>query len=68
MLDETEKWQCPRCNTLVNCSKKIDIWKLPPILVITLKRFAYNTTGDKISSEIVCPIKEFNLRRHVSSP
>ncbi|CAM9931480.1 unnamed protein product, partial [Choristocarpus tenellus] len=32
---------CSRCKELRNASLKMDIWRLPPILVIHLKRFQY---------------------------
>ncbi|XP_060647258.1 ubiquitin carboxyl-terminal hydrolase 8 isoform X1 [Drosophila nasuta] len=32
-------WNCPKCNTKRDAIKKLDISKLPPILVVHLKRF-----------------------------
>ena len=32
------KWKCPKCNALREVEKAIEIWKLPPILIIILKR------------------------------
>ncbi|UYV60650.1 USP32 [Cordylochernes scorpioides] len=34
-----EKYMCSRCNTSHPASKKLLIWRLPPILIIHLKRF-----------------------------
>jgi len=39
ILDGQDKWRCPRCKKNVRAAKKIDIWKLPSILMINLKRF-----------------------------
>lgn len=33
-----EKWFCERCKVKVEARKKIDLWKLPPVLVLHLKR------------------------------
>mmetsp|Transcript_10540 Transcript_10540/g.19394 ORF Transcript_10540/g.19394 Transcript_10540/m.19394 type:complete len:510 (+) Transcript_10540:92-1621(+) len=42
-LSGQEQWRCNRCKKRVNAKKKIDIWKLPPVLVIHLKRFEFDT-------------------------
>ena len=35
------KWYCPKCKDHVEATKKFDIWMLPPILIIHLKRFQF---------------------------
>lgn len=32
-------WRCPECGLSARCTKKIDLWKLPPLLVIQLKKY-----------------------------
>ncbi|CAE8712455.1 unnamed protein product, partial [Polarella glacialis] len=32
-----EQWFCERCDAKVDATKKIDLWKLPPILILQLK-------------------------------
>ena len=39
VLDEENKWFCPRCRQFVCAQKKLDIWKVPEVLIIQLKRF-----------------------------
>jgi len=59
LLSGNEQWHCPRCKRRVNASKKIDIWKLPPVLVVHLKRFAFDArTGrfQKIQADIRTPL------------
>lgn len=34
-------WECPRCRRRVQALKKLDLWKLPPLLVLHLKRFEW---------------------------
>lgn len=33
---------CPQCKELKGATKKFDLWKLPQVLVIHLKRFSYD--------------------------
>lgn len=39
MLDEDNKYYCGRCKEHVIASKQLEIFRLPPVLVISLKRF-----------------------------
>lgn len=55
-------WFCEKCNTKVNCLKKIDLWKLPTILLIHLKRFKYTQDGFiKNLIDINFPVDSLNL-------
>jgi ubiquitin carboxyl-terminal hydrolase 8 len=63
LADETltggDQWRCPRCKCHVDAVKKIDIWKLPPVLVVHLKRFEFNmVTGRfrKIQADLSAPL------------
>ena len=38
-LDENNKWFCPHCREFVTADKKMDIWSVPEVLIIQLKRF-----------------------------
>jgi ubiquitin C-terminal hydrolase len=60
VLSETDQWYCSSCKTHVQASKKIELWKMPLVLVIHLKRFQY-TRGfrNKIESVIEFPIDDF---------
>ena len=63
LLEGDEKWYCPKCETHVEATKKIDLWMLPPILIIHLKRFKFSSTGQrsKIDKSIRYSIKDWNL-------
>jgi ubiquitin C-terminal hydrolase len=39
ILDEENKWKCDGCNEMVRGHKKTELWRLPPFLMIHLKRF-----------------------------
>ena len=60
------KWKCPKCKQYRNAIKKIDIWKLPPLLIIHLKRFKYHGVWrDKITTMVDYPIENLNLDSYV---
>ena len=42
ILGPDDKWYCPTCKEHIQAEKKMSVWRLPPILIIHLKRFKYN--------------------------
>jgi len=42
------EWTCDKCNHRNNVEKDVRFWTLPPVLVISLKRFSYNPTTNAI--------------------
>ena len=43
IIGQDDAWYCPQCKDSVEAAyKKFDVWKLPDILVIHLKRFSYS--------------------------
>mmetsp|Transcript_48288 Transcript_48288/g.136447 ORF Transcript_48288/g.136447 Transcript_48288/m.136447 type:complete len:345 (-) Transcript_48288:19-1053(-) len=44
-LDGSNQWHCERCDCLVDATKRLRISRLPPVIVVTLKRFAYTREG-----------------------
>lgn len=60
------KWKCPQCKKYQEASKRIEIWRLPPVLIIHLKRFKYQGVWrDKITTQVDYPIENLNLDRYV---
>lgn len=53
ILDGDDKWSCPHCKKKVRTSKKITITRLPPNLIIHIKRFKPNLS--KITHHIFFP-------------
>lgn len=41
ILDKGDAWNCPNCKKPRKASKRLTIARLPPILLIHLKRFAF---------------------------
>ena len=44
-LDEDNLWRCPRCADFKPAAKQFSLWKLPPHLVVHLKRFGGSGSG-----------------------
>ena len=65
-LSHNDLWYCPRCKKNQPASKKIDLWKLPEILVIHLKRFSQvRRWGNKIDTLIDFPIRGLDMTHRV---
>ncbi|XP_017575927.1 ubiquitin carboxyl-terminal hydrolase 11 [Pygocentrus nattereri] len=57
-LEEENPWYCPTCKKHQLATKKLDLWSLPEVLIIHLKRFSYT----KYSREKLDTIVDFPLR------
>jgi hypothetical protein len=65
-LGEDDLWYCPQCKKHQQATKKFEIWKVPDILVVHLKRFSNSRMlRDKIDSFIDFPIEGLNLENRV---
>ena len=42
LLTNENQWYCPKCEEHVDAKKKFDLWTLPPILIVHLKRFKHH--------------------------
>ncbi|KAM3127153.1 hypothetical protein pb186bvf_020747 [Paramecium bursaria] len=61
-LSQDNQWFCEKCDKKVDSKKKIDLWKLPTILLIHLKRFKYTDKGYvKSDQPVQFPIDTLNL-------
>ena len=70
MLTGDEQWRCSKCKDFRDAKKKFDIWKVPPVLIVHLKRFKYLPTGErrKVRTFVDFPGGNWSLRNHVKSP
>lgn len=58
-----------RLKCCVQADKKMDLWTLPDVLVVHLKRFSYTTySRDKLDTPVRFPIEGLDLSRHVLNP
>lgn len=60
-LDEDNAWACEKCNLKVKAVKCLKMWRLPPVLVIQLKRFNPMTTH-KNSTFVKYPMDNFDVK------
>eukprot|EP00479_Gromia_sphaerica_P008840 TRINITY_DN3536_c0_g1_i1.p1 TRINITY_DN3536_c0_g1~~TRINITY_DN3536_c0_g1_i1.p1 ORF type:complete len:184 (-),score=29.35 TRINITY_DN3536_c0_g1_i1:268-819(-) len=61
-LTEENAWYCSQCKEFRCATKKMDLWSVPDILVIHLKRFQYTRAfRDKINTLVNFPLKNLDL-------
>lgn len=64
-LGEDDPWYCPQCKDFRQASKKFDLWKVPDILVVHLKRFSSGSRRNKLDDLIDFPIEGLDLTERV---
>ena len=65
-LSEQDYWYCSKCKAHQPSTKKFDLWSLPPVLVIHLKRFSYSRSyRDKIDTQVEFPLTELDLSSYL---
>lgn len=65
-LSEDNAWYCNRCKELRQATKTLEIWTLPDILVVHLKRFGGNRRfQDKIDVLVDYPVEGLDLEGKV---
>ncbi|XP_071919335.1 ubiquitin carboxyl-terminal hydrolase 9-like isoform X3 [Coffea arabica] len=67
-LGPDDMWYCPRCKEHRQASKKLDLWRLPDILVFHLKRFSYSRwLKNKLDTFVNFPTCNLDLSNYVKS-
>lgn len=69
-LTGADQYYCEKCKTHVDGTKKQDLWMLPPVLIVHLKRFKYNDYGkmaSKNDAAIKYPVTGWDLKTRVKS-
>lgn len=68
-LGEDDMWYCPRCAKHVQAEKRMQIWKVPDILVVHFKRFSNARTAygrsSKVDAFVDFPIEGLDLSGEV---
>ncbi|CAF2291743.1 unnamed protein product [Brassica napus] len=65
-LGPDNMWLCPQCKEQRQANKKLDLWKLPEILVFQLKRFKTSKYFvKKIDTFVDFPVDELDLSKYV---
>lgn len=69
-LGPEDPWYCSKCQEFQQATKKFDLWKLPPVLVVHLKRFSYKNRywREKLETFVDYPIHDFDLSSIAQGP
>lgn len=58
---------CPGCKEHRQATKKLDLWRLPEIMVIHMKRFSYNRfLKNKLETFVDFPIHDLELSSYIA--
>lgn len=65
-LGEDDPWYCPQCKKHQQATKKFDLWSVPDVLVVHLKRFSNSRAlRDKIEAFVDFPVEGLDLTEMV---
>ncbi|XP_078531736.1 ubiquitin carboxyl-terminal hydrolase 15 isoform X4 [Lissotriton helveticus] len=68
-LGAEDPWYCPNCKEHQQATKKLDLWSLPPVLVVHLKRFSYSRyMRDKLDTLVDFPILDLDMGEFLINP
>ncbi|XP_074481650.1 ubiquitin carboxyl-terminal hydrolase 15 isoform X3 [Sebastes fasciatus] len=68
-LGAEDPWYCPDCKQHQQATKKLDLWSLPPVLVVHLKRFSYSRyMRDKLDSLVDFPLRDLDMSEFLINP
>ncbi|XP_075431712.1 ubiquitin carboxyl-terminal hydrolase 8 [Ascaphus truei] len=68
-LTDNNRVCCSNCKTRRDSLKKIEIWKLPPVLLVHLKRFSYEGRWkQKLQTSVDFPLECLDLSQYVIGP
>lgn len=66
VLSEADAWYCSRCKTHRRAAKTIELWKIPDIFTIHLKRFSsYHGFRDKLADVVQFPITGLDMSKRI---
>lgn len=68
-LTDNNKVFCRHCKAHRDSTKKLEIWKIPPILLVHLKRFSYEGRWkQKLQTSVDFPLDSLDLCQYVIGP
>uniref|UniRef100_A0A3Q3XL41 Ubiquitin carboxyl-terminal hydrolase 8 n=1 Tax=Mola mola TaxID=94237 RepID=A0A3Q3XL41_MOLML len=68
-LTDNNKVFCRHCKAHRDSTKKLEIWKVPPILLVHLKRFSYEGRWkQKLQTTVDFPLDSLDLGQYVIGP
>uniref|UniRef100_A0A667WGX1 Ubiquitin carboxyl-terminal hydrolase n=1 Tax=Myripristis murdjan TaxID=586833 RepID=A0A667WGX1_9TELE len=68
-LTDNNKVFCRHCKAHRDSTKKLEIWKVPPLLLVHLKRFSYEGRWkQKLQTSVDFPLDSLDLAQYVIGP
>ena len=65
-LGKDDSWYCPNCKTHVQATKKMEIYRAPPILILHIKRFKSDgNSKEKVYNPVIFPETNLDISRWV---
>lgn len=69
VMEKTDAWHCPNCKTLRRATKQLSLSRLPPVLLIHLKRFSVQGPfTDKLETLVDFPLRSLDLTNYMPAP
>lgn len=72
-LDEDNKWYCNRCKDFVNANKTLEVYTVPKVMIISLKRFKVGRAkygfgnGQKLDTLVEFPLEGLDMAPYIMS-
>ncbi|XP_050016803.1 ubiquitin carboxyl-terminal hydrolase 11 [Alexandromys fortis] len=68
-LEKDNPWFCSSCQQHQLATKKLDLWMLPEVLIIHLKRFSFSKLSrEKLDTLVQFPIRDLDFSEFVIQP
>ncbi|DBA81599.1 hypothetical protein WJX77_011258 [Trebouxia sp. C0004] len=65
-LEAEDSWFCSKCKRHVQANKKLDLWAVPEVLVVHLKRFFFTRARrDKLDVQVDFPLENWDLSAYL---
>ena len=69
VLDKGNAWHCPKCQRPRRSTKRLSLARLPPVLLIHLKRFTFRgPASNKIETRVNFPFDKLDLSNYMPPP
>ncbi|KAG8900283.1 ubiquitin-specific protease doa4 [Tulasnella sp. 403] len=66
VMEKSDAWNCPHCKALRKATKQLSLSRMPPVLLIHLKRFSFKGPfTDKLETMVDFPIQDLDLTNYM---
>eukprot|EP00698_Gefionella_okellyi_P023635 TRINITY_DN812_c0_g1_i4.p1 TRINITY_DN812_c0_g1~~TRINITY_DN812_c0_g1_i4.p1 ORF type:complete len:997 (+),score=153.73 TRINITY_DN812_c0_g1_i4:274-3264(+) len=67
-LSPDDLWFCPKCKVHGQATKSLELWRLPDVMILHLKRFNKFHYGEKLDIPVRYPIHSLDMAPYVCGP